>query len=35
VRAEDASRSQTWLDSWFSPGGQKTVRAAVERLKRK
>jgi enoyl-CoA hydratase len=35
VRAEDASRSQSWLDSWFSPGGQKTVRAAVERLKRK
>jgi enoyl-CoA hydratase len=35
VRARNLSEQQVWLEGWFSPGGQKTVRAAVERLKRK
>ena len=35
VRSRRSAESQSWLDSWFSPGGQKTLRAAIERLKRK
>jgi enoyl-CoA hydratase len=35
VRAHRSTESQSWLDGWFSPGGQKTIRAAIDRLKRK
>jgi enoyl-CoA hydratase len=35
IRAHRSAQSQVWLEGWFSPAGQKTLRAAIERLKRK